>query len=89
MSDVCRYCGGPDEEDGLPTNSGTCGWCYYGMRLNPEEWEAEMLASGRPVKHVGGCVHVVIPELTDRHGVTHTNVPAIQCRNPFEPGGGE
>jgi hypothetical protein len=69
----CRYCGGPDLEDGRPTGSGTCGSCWYGMRLEPERWEMEMEKLGRRVVSMP-CI-----EAAADGGV------AFICRNPFEP----
>lgn len=70
----CRFCGGPDLEDGFPTHSGTCGICFYGMRLDRERWAMEMAALGRPVRYVGGGT-----ALTLEGGFV------IACRAPFEP----
>ena len=66
----CDYCGLEIGEDDEGANSGTCEACWYGMRLDPEGWQARMVAMDRKVVYVGGCLVM-------------NN--AIICRNPFEP----
>jgi len=75
---VCRYCGGPDIENGEPTNSGTCGRCYYGMRMDPVGWRRELAAKGRKVEYVGGCT---VARSDDG------KITAIVCANPYKPAG--
>lgn len=67
----CEYCGGPEGEEGAGT--GVCEGCYYGMRLCPEDWEAEMKKAGREVHYQGGCV-----PLGDG---------GFYCRNPYYASG--
>lgn len=69
----CDYCGGslePDERD-----SGTCDGCWYGMRLEPEAWEARLAAIGRKPIYCGGCV-----PFATQHGMV-----GIACRSPYAP----
>ena len=73
MSALCKYCGGPEGEEGAGT--GVCEGCYYGMRLEPEVWEARMRELGKEPKHRGGCI-------VTQHG---DGVVSISCRDPYEP----
>lgn len=66
----CRYCGDPVGEEGA--RSGTCDHCWYGMRLAPDEWEAEMKAKGREVHYQRGCLPI--------------EGGGFMCRNPWAPG---
>lgn len=64
MSTPCDICGSTDET----VSSGLCDGCWYGMRMEPEEWAARLKAQGIEVVHQGGCL--------ERGG-------AIVCRNPY------
>lgn len=68
---ICRFCGGPDEEGGEPTRSGTCGMCFYEQRLSPETFEARMKSIGRALEPQSSPI-VKVP-----------GGAAILCRDPY------
>lgn len=70
----CKFCGAVDEE--TKAGSDTCDGCWYGMRLEPEEWRVRLAKAGRAPRYRGGCV------LESREDGS----AAIVCRDPFVPG---
>lgn len=48
---ICSICDRIDE-----TGTGTCDSCYYGMRLDPEEWIKKMGELGIEIERHIGCV---------------------------------
>lgn len=51
MSKHCSICGKHQEFD-------VCEFCWYGMRLDPKKWKAELKKKGIEVKYQGGCVPI-------------------------------
>ncbi len=69
MTHQCKICGEPCDclQDDDPC--GACDECYYGMRLDPERWEARLKAKGIKVTYRGGCIPV--------------GGGGIMCRDPY------
>lgn len=76
----CEFCGQPVGLEGK--GSTTCDRCWYGMRMAPDEWLAELKAEGcTPPIYQGGCIET---QLFHEDGS-----PAgygIACRSPYVPG---
>lgn len=49
---TCRFCLAPLEPEHV--QSGLCDGCWYGMRLEPEQWCERLESIGRPVREVNG-----------------------------------
>jgi hypothetical protein len=67
----CAICGMRDPEN-IRQEGDLCDACWYGMRLEPERWEQEMVERGVVVEYRGGCVPF--------NG-------GIACRDPYVKGG--
>jgi len=46
----CKICNHETQDGAL------CGRCFYGMRLDPEKWIADLKAEGIEVERTGGCM---------------------------------
>jgi len=49
----CKICGSQDES--VTVEDGLCDSCWYGMRMNPEEWEKDLSEKGIKVVKDSGC----------------------------------
>lgn len=70
----CQFCDGEIDEENQA--SGVCDGCWYGMRLEPEEWEKRMKKIGRVPRYIGGHVPVMDGD----------RVVGIGSRSPYAPG---
>jgi hypothetical protein len=51
----CHICGSLDPEN-IRQQGDVCDGCWYGMRMDPENWEAGLKERGIDVHYQGGCV---------------------------------
>lgn len=68
----CAICSDVDVENILRPGD-LCDGCWYGMRLRPDEWEAEMKERGIEVERTGGCEQFI----------TEAGAVGICCSNPY------